>query len=66
LENAMDAYEGVPTAAQLRELDWAWDDAVAAVTSLNRIVQQDLPRLYDSINQDHHTEVVPAPLPARH
>jgi photosystem II stability/assembly factor-like uncharacterized protein len=38
LESAMDAYQGVPTASQLRDLDWAWDDGVAAVAGLNRLI----------------------------
>ena len=43
LETAIDAYQGLPTAAQLRDLDWAWEDAIGAVTALNRLIQQDLP-----------------------
>lgn len=54
----MDAYEGVPTAAQLRELDWAWEDAVSAVSALNRMIQQDLPALGAS-------SIPTAPLPVR-
>jgi hypothetical protein len=38
---AIDSYDGLPTAAQLRELDWAWTDGVAAVTALNRLIEQD-------------------------
>jgi photosystem II stability/assembly factor-like uncharacterized protein len=38
VQNALDAYEGRPTAAQLRQLDWAWDDALAAVAALNRAI----------------------------
>ena len=40
LESAMDAYQGVPTGAQLRDLDWAWRDGVAAVTGLNRSIEE--------------------------
>ena len=29
VENAMDGYDGLPTAVQLRQLDWAWEDAAA-------------------------------------
>jgi len=63
LENAMDAYQGVPTAAQLKELDWIWDDAIASVRALNRVIQQDVPRLYDTLGRG--TEITPAPVPAR-
>ena len=45
-QNAMDAYEGAPTAAQLRDVDWAWEDAVTGVTSLNQVIQGDMPELY--------------------
>jgi photosystem II stability/assembly factor-like uncharacterized protein len=37
VQNAMDAYSGLPTAAQLRQLDWAWEDAIAAVNALNKL-----------------------------
>jgi len=37
---AMDGYAGLPTAAQLRQLDWAWEDANSAVATLNQLIQQ--------------------------
>ena len=30
-QNAIDGYGGPPTAAQLRQVDWAWEDATTAV-----------------------------------
>ena len=45
-QNAIDLYEGLPTAAQLRELDWAWEDAVEGATSVNRVIEGDMPELY--------------------
>jgi photosystem II stability/assembly factor-like uncharacterized protein len=66
LETAMDSYAGLPTAAQLRDLDWAWVDAVAAVTVLNRMIQQDLPPLHDALGgPSRWPEIPPAPLPVR-
>ena len=38
VQNAMDNYSGLPTAAQLRQLDWAWEDAVAAVNEVNGLL----------------------------
>ncbi|HUB33616.1 MAG TPA: hypothetical protein VMA31_11325 [Bryobacteraceae bacterium] len=38
-QTAIDSYAGVPTAAQLRELDWAWEDAQAAVAALNHVIE---------------------------
>jgi photosystem II stability/assembly factor-like uncharacterized protein len=38
VENAMDAYDGLPTAAQLRQVDWAWEDATAAANALNKLL----------------------------
>jgi len=46
VENAMDGFSGPPTAAQLRELDWAWEDATAAVAALNALIRQDVPAAY--------------------
>ena len=66
LETAIDGYQGLPTAAQLRELDWAWEDAGAAVTALNRLIQQDLPPLYSALGgASRWTEIPPAPMPVR-
>jgi hypothetical protein len=45
-QNAIDGYEGPPTAAQLRELDWAWEDAVAGIAGLNQVIRDDMPALY--------------------
>jgi hypothetical protein len=40
LESAMDAYQGVPTGQQLRDLDWVWGDGIAAVAGLNRLIEE--------------------------
>jgi photosystem II stability/assembly factor-like uncharacterized protein len=58
LQTAIDAYQGLPTAAQLRDLDWVWQDAIAGVTALNRLILQDLPALGLS-------GPPPAPVPVR-
>jgi photosystem II stability/assembly factor-like uncharacterized protein len=66
LETAMDSYAGLPTASQLRDLDWAWEDAAAAVIALNRLIQQDLPPLYDALGGATRWSAIPlAPLPVR-
>jgi hypothetical protein len=38
VQSAIDSYEGLPTEAQLRELEWAWSDARAAVAALNQTI----------------------------
>jgi hypothetical protein len=40
VQAAMDGYQGVPTATQLRDLDWVWGDGIAAVTGLNRLIEE--------------------------
>jgi hypothetical protein len=66
LEAAMDGYAGVPTAAQLRELDEAWDDAIAGVAALNGLIQRDLPPLYNALGGSAKwSEIHPVPAPAR-
>ncbi|HLK67999.1 MAG TPA: hypothetical protein VKU19_31415 [Bryobacteraceae bacterium] len=45
VQSSIDAYEGLPTGAQLQQLQWAWDDAVAVVASLNKLIGQDMPSL---------------------
>jgi photosystem II stability/assembly factor-like uncharacterized protein len=46
LENAIDGYPGLPTAAQTRELDWAWEDAAKTVAELNRILRGEMTEVY--------------------
>jgi hypothetical protein len=38
VQAAVDSFEGLPTEAQLRELEWAWSDARAAVAALNQAI----------------------------
>lgn len=38
VQAAIDAYDGVPTEAQRRELEWAWADGRAAVSGLNEAI----------------------------
>jgi photosystem II stability/assembly factor-like uncharacterized protein len=45
-QSGIDAYEGAPTAAQRRELDWAWEDALAGVAGLNKAIAEEMPELY--------------------
>ena len=42
-ERGMDGYEGMPSAAQLRQLGWAHEDAAASVAALNKFLAKDLP-----------------------
>jgi hypothetical protein len=58
LEEAMDAYQGLPTGSQLHDLDTAWAEGIGAVTGLNRIIQQELPAWGVS-------GLTPVPVPAR-
>ncbi len=48
-ENAMESYGGLPTAAQLRQNDWAWEDGVAAATAVNKLITEALPAAYSSM-----------------
>jgi len=62
LQNAMDSYDGLPTAAQLRQLEWAKEDATAAIEALNRLIVIDLPAAGGSIKLP---EIKPVPTPVR-
>jgi photosystem II stability/assembly factor-like uncharacterized protein len=59
VENAMDAYGGLPTAAQLRQIDWAWEDAIAAATALNKLLDAPIPGATTPLT------LKPVPVPAR-
>ncbi len=66
VENAMDSYDGLPTAAQLRQIDWAWEDAAAAVNGLNRLIRESLPAAYSTLGGAvRMPELRPVPVPAR-
>lgn len=61
VESAMDGYDGAPTAAQLRELDWAWEDAQAAVAALDKLIERDMRAVYKAVgNESRWPEVKPA------
>lgn len=49
VENAMDGYDGLPTAAQFRQIDWAWEDAAAAANALNKVINESVPAAYSSM-----------------
>jgi hypothetical protein len=49
VQNAIDGYAGLPTGSELRQLDWAWADALAGVTALNQAIQQDMPAVYAAL-----------------
>jgi hypothetical protein len=49
VENAMDGYDGLPTTAQLRQIDWAWEDAAAAANALNKLIKESIPAAYSSM-----------------
>jgi hypothetical protein len=66
-QHSIDGFEGAPTAAQLRELDWAWQDAAAGVAALNQIIQQQMPAIYSAAGSSAQrwTPMKPAPMPKR-
>jgi hypothetical protein len=48
-QTAMDGYDGLPTEAQLRQLDWTWEDAAANVSAVNRILSELMPPVYTAM-----------------
>jgi hypothetical protein len=49
VENAVDSYDGLPTVSQLRQIDWAWQDAAASATALNKLITETIPAAYASM-----------------
>ena len=64
-QNDMDGFAGVPTAAQLRELDWAWEDATAAVAALNRLIGHDAPAAFAAAGMSAPADWKTLPAPSR-
>ncbi len=65
-QGAMDSYAGVPTAAQLRQLDWAWEDAATGIAALNKVIRESMPKAYGVAGSaTKREEVKPLPTPAR-
>jgi photosystem II stability/assembly factor-like uncharacterized protein len=61
-QNAIDGYAGLPTGSQLRQLDWAWEDAEAVVSALNQLIQRDMPAVYASLDGSiRYPEIKPVP-----
>ncbi len=66
VQNAMDSYAGPPTATQLRQLDWAWEDARASVAALNSVIRDELPGVRSAAGSAvKWQEIVPVALPVR-
>ncbi len=49
VENAMDGYDGLPTAAQFRQVEWAWEDAAASATAVNKLITEAIPGAFSSM-----------------
>ncbi len=49
VENAMDAYDGLPTESQFRQIDWAWEDAAASANALNKVIRESLPTAFSAM-----------------
>jgi len=65
-ENTMDGYDGLPTEAQLRQIDWSWQDATAAVNALNKVIRESIPEAYKSMGGAVKLpELKPVAVPAR-
>ena len=62
---AMDSFSGVPTAAQLRDLDFLWEDASTAVAALNRLIAKDLPAAYAAAGAELPAVIKTVPMPSR-
>jgi hypothetical protein len=66
VQNAIDGFAGLPTGAQLRQLDWAWEDALAGVAALNQVIREDMARVYTSLDGSvHYPEIKPVAVPRR-
>jgi hypothetical protein len=65
-QTTIDAYEGAPTSAQIRELNWAWEDAIAGVAGLNQLIDEAMPPLYSAAGASSRwTPLKPVPPPMR-
>ena len=49
LTREIDGYSGRPTADQLRQIDWAFEDATKLVEELNAILQKEMPALFSEM-----------------
>jgi photosystem II stability/assembly factor-like uncharacterized protein len=67
LARAVEGYSGVPTEDQRRGVDWAYEDATAAIKILNRLLETDAPALYTQLTQQQAwpKHLPPIALPAR-
>jgi hypothetical protein len=60
-QNAVDGFDGLPTAAQTNQLTWAWEDGTAAVATLNRAIAD----AQSSGGAIKLPDLKPVPLPVR-
>jgi hypothetical protein len=67
LLEAISGYTGLPTSGQVRTMTWAHEDMTAAITSLNRMLQQEIPQLFAALQAGNPWPGYPTsvPLPAK-
>jgi hypothetical protein len=67
LSRAIEGYSGLPTADQLREIDWAYEDARTAIENFNRLLDAEVAPAFDRLAQEHQwpRRVQAVPLPVR-
>jgi photosystem II stability/assembly factor-like uncharacterized protein len=51
LARSIEGYSGLPTADQLRQIDWLFEDASRTVGDLNHVIQTDAPGVYGGLMQ---------------
>ncbi|HEV2445165.1 MAG TPA: hypothetical protein VGS58_04565, partial [Candidatus Sulfopaludibacter sp.] len=62
VESAIDGYDGPPTGAQLRDLQWTREDAANAVAALNKLIQHGMPAVYKALGKANRwPELQPVP-----
>jgi hypothetical protein len=62
LSRAIEAFSGLPTDDQRRQIDWAFEDAAKTIEDLNRILQADVPASYDDLMKKGLWPKTPQPI----
>ena len=64
LSRAIEAYSGLPTADQRRQIDWTFEDAAKTIEELNRLLQTDVPSAYGDLMKQGLWPKRPQPITA--
>jgi hypothetical protein len=62
ISRAIDGFTGLPTAGQLRQVEWAYEDSTKGIEELNQISAREVPAAFNELTAQKIFPPVPQPV----